>query len=229
MSILTVEAASTLQLRDGWLTYDPRSPTRDEGVVKLFTKLAHAQRGKPERAMLRVQKANGGGVLSPVAEHVGDLTHRMAAHVKYGHVSRREMVLTDNVLDKAEKTRKWLTHPYGFEREHRENIRDNAREAGVDRQEYRVRVDDALDAYRRAHMELDVYNEAQFLARYAAEMVGSQLFASAAEALRDLIRLIKSPHWEDIALSYHKGRDGKVTPIRGHEAATWPKGPIDRE
>ena len=34
-----------------------------------FAKLASAQRGKPERAMIEVQFALGGGVLHPVVEH----------------------------------------------------------------------------------------------------------------------------------------------------------------
>lgn len=42
-----------------------------------FKELAEAQRGVPELAMLDVQRANVGGVLSYVVEHVGDLTHRM--------------------------------------------------------------------------------------------------------------------------------------------------------
>ena len=45
-------------------------------VVKSFMAVADMQRGAPEHAMLRVQRTMGGGVLSVVVEHVGDLTHR---------------------------------------------------------------------------------------------------------------------------------------------------------
>ena len=87
-------------------------------VVKAFEELGDQQRGEPERAMLRVQFAMGGGVLNPVVEHVGDITHRMSHMVKYGTVLGREKII---------KTYDWLATRYGFEREFEENLRNNAR------------------------------------------------------------------------------------------------------
>ena len=50
---------------------------------KAFFELADSQRGTPEQAMLKVTRLIGGGVYGYVAEHVGDLTHRMSENFKF--------------------------------------------------------------------------------------------------------------------------------------------------
>ena len=210
MAIQLVLAKSGVKREPGWHTYDPQSPTRDPEVPKLFTEMAQTQRGAPERAMLRVQKANVGGVLSPVVEHVGDLTHRIAEHVGDARRVYKDAVLTDIVLDKAEKTKRWLDHPYGFRREHEENLRANAHYSDMTYEAFKARVDKALEKYLYEHMGVPTYNEPQFLCRRAAIQVGKQEFEMASFTLGDLIKLIKSPQWLELALSYKRDRTGEI-------------------
>ena len=62
-------------------------------VIKAFENLGDLQRGLPEMAMLQIQFANGGGVLNPLVEHLGDIIHRMTY-----------LVSRDTVYNKAQ----WL-------------------------------------------------------------------------------------------------------------------------
>lgn len=150
-------------------------------TIKLFDeKVAQCQRGAPEHAMLKVQYAMGGGVLNGVVEHVGDLTHRMS-----------ERITADSrgyeyVKEKVEKTLRWLTNAYGFEREMNENIIHNAEYHNTDEHVYRRKIEDALRIYADEHRKIPAYNEAQFTARDAAIALGEKDFP---RAIRDLKKL----------------------------------------
>lgn len=171
-------------------------------VVKAFEELGDQQRGEPERAMLRVQFAMGGGVLNPVVEHVGDITHRMSHMVKYGTVLGREKII---------KTYDWLATRYGFEREFEENLRNNARYREVPETELRSKVTQTLRAYAEAHAKLPVYNRAQWLAREAAISVGMQQWDNARQALAELKRLAPDEDtWTKHALEYHRDSSGHL-------------------
>ena len=173
-------------------------------VVEAFLHLADAQRDKPERAMLLVQRANAGGVLNPVVEHIGDLTHRMTEEAKYGSAGY------EIVKDKVQKCLRWLTHPYGFEKEHRENIEGNARDLGMPTHDHAQKVESALDYYAKMHQSLVVYNRCQWLARQAAVAVGHQNWSTAISCLRMLQeKLANRAEWDAVALSYKQGNDGR--------------------
>ena len=88
-------------------------------VVKAFLAIADLQRGPPEMAMLRIQRTMGGGVLSPVVEHIGDLTHRMTEHADAGYW------LEDIIQEKVKRGLSYLTHGYGFEIQMHENFKAN--------------------------------------------------------------------------------------------------------
>lgn len=157
--------------------------TREEG----FNRLADGQRHKPELAMLDVQKASDGGVLSHVVEHVGDISHRMSEKFDYLEGS------LDTVKDKVEKTLRTLRRDYGFEREYKENITNNARYRGVDEADFIEGIDTALAKYAEEHEALDVYNEPQQWARDAAVALGKKDWQGAIENLEKLETLLQHP------------------------------------
>ena len=86
-----------------------------DNVIIAFEGIADAQRSGPEQVMLRIQFHNVGGVLNPIVEHVGDISHRMTEHAKYGDY------LQGIVLDKCVKSLRILESRYGFVREMEEN------------------------------------------------------------------------------------------------------------
>jgi len=169
-----------------WKLKDEASYTPIESTIATkFSELAGAQRGEPERAMLRAQDILGGGVMSFVIEHIGDLTHRMTTDVEYGSAGY------GNVEDKVQKTLRTLNHKYEFEREHAENMRANAQYLNIDYSEFTDKVNNALIAYSKAHEKLHVYNKAQWLARQAAIKLGEQKFNDVKLSLYNLKDMLK--------------------------------------
>ena len=158
-------------------------------VAAAFEALAWAQRGEPEEAMSRAQHALGGGVLSFVIEHVGDLIHRMTESVSWPHAEAGH----EYVSDKVRKSLRVLQNAYDFAREHDENMRSNAQFRGVPLQEHLARADAALEAYARAHEALPVYNRAQRLARGASVALGRKDFSAAEGALVALKHMAETP------------------------------------
>ncbi len=150
--------------------------------------MADQQRGDPEHAMLRVQHAYKGGVLSPVVEHVGDLQHRMAEHADAA------MWLEDIVREKVERGLRYLTHGYGFEREMQENIRANK----VDVE----KLDKLLLDYARQHKKLPVYNAAHYYAREACMAIGKQQWTIAIDNLQVLKQMLDNGAYKRVASSY---------------------------
>lgn len=161
-----------------------------------FKELANAQRGLPELAMLDVQRANVGGVLSYVVEHVGDLTHRMAQYPdRSTYYCGYELV-----KPKVERSYDILTSPYGFVKEHEGNIKSNAEFRNISIEEFRERLDRALERYAAEHSKLKVWNEAQWRAREAAVCLGHQKWFQASTHLYKLSEHLNDPEdWEQFA------------------------------
>lgn len=169
-----------------------------------FERLADSQRGLPERAMLRVQSLLGGGVLNVMAEHLGDLTHRMAEPVANDSSDQG----LEYVKPKVDRGVSFLFSPYGFEREHRENLENNWRHWQEEPQyrpkwwdryvektgkeptfeDYQELVDRALKEYADEHRKLEVWNEAQRVARDIAVALGEQKF----DRVRNLLRRMET-------------------------------------
>lgn len=182
---------------------EARNASLPEDVVVAFRQLGDMQRGAPERAMLRVQHIMGGGVLNPVVEHVGDITHRMTHKAEWN----------DGVhgYDKVAKTYRWLTHPYGFEKEMQENITNNARYREVSRAQLVKELHAALQKYAQEHAKLPVYNDLQWLARQAAIFVGLEEFGKAAKCLKMI--LDQAPDEETFqkkSLEFTRNEDGSL-------------------
>lgn len=182
--------------------FEDTTTTLPADVVRAFHELGDMQRGEPERAMLRVQHVMGGGVLNPVVEHVGDITHRMSHMVEHGMVMGYEKVV---------KTLRWLSHPYGFEREFRENIINNARARNLSPDLLSKQISKALQAYGDAHAKLPVYNRAQWLARQAAVALGYEQFDAARRYLQMLLDLAPTEdEFEVQAMQYSHNPDGSL-------------------
>lgn len=162
-----------------------------EKVKKAFGELGNAQRGKPEAAMLEVQKASGGGVLPFTVEHVGDLSHRMSHMLGSDWTGNYERAGHEYVSDKVDKTLRTLTSKYGFEREFAENIANNAKFKNIPVEDFQKNVDAALKRYADEHRALPAYNKPQWLARESAVALGDKDFDRARSLLSQLQRLAK--------------------------------------
>jgi hypothetical protein len=184
-------------VNEGLLEEDLRPPTveapvasgtRSETIQKQapFTKLADAQRNKPEVQMVKTQKLMGGGVMNVAIEHTGDLTHRMS-----------ERVTADTrgysyVKDKVDKVLSYLQHDYGFEKEFKENIDNSAKFNNKDLIVFRSQVETALQQYANEHKVLPTFNEAQKVAQEAAIALGERRFKDAENALLTLQKHLSS-------------------------------------
>lgn len=145
---------------------------------KLYKELADLQRGAPEQAMLALQKANVGGVVSYVAEHLGDILHRMNQWMDDPNFTKNEIAFND-VKTKVDKVLENLKSKYGFGREHAENIESNAKSKGISKEEFNASVNAALVNYARAFEDLPFYNRIQSQARNAAIAFGYQNWQAA--------------------------------------------------
>lgn len=155
----------------------------------LLNSAASYQRGKPESAMNDAQRQLGTGVLPHALEHVGDLTHRMAEEGgAYG---------TEYVAPKVRQTLRSLEHPYGFEREAGEQLRENAKYASE-----RGRTPPTEDTVRAVgqkyadeHRQVPAYTRPMYLGRAAAVALGEGRYGDATSSLRAIQRTID--HGED--------------------------------
>lgn len=174
-------------------------------VIAAFVELGDEQRGSPELAMLAVQHAYRGGVLSPVVEHTGDLTHRMS------HMAPHNMDGREYVLDKCVKVLRTLESKYGFRREMDDNYAANARYLKMDESVIRAETEAALKRYAAEHRKLKVYNRPQWLARQAAIAVGDQQFETAAKYLRMLLDIVRDPaRFHTMAFSFTRDPQGNL-------------------
>jgi len=162
--------------------YDNKPIQLPDNVAQAFAELGAEQRGHPEHAMLKASRLLGGGVLSFVLEHVGDLTHRMSHHAPYGSF------YPGIVKEKVKKTLGTLTSGYGFEKEHEENMQANnsyrkEKDPNFDEDKLRADIEAALIKYAEEHSKLVVYNDAQWQARQAAIWLGRGKYKAAIMAL----------------------------------------------
>ncbi len=194
--------------------FDNDPITLPDSVVAAFTKLGDDQRGLPERAMLTASHLIGGGVMSHVIEHVGDLTHRMSHHAKYGSF------YPGLAKEKTRKTLGVLTNGYGFMREHEENMQANIKyrkekDPNFDEQEHYANVDKALATYSAEHSKLVVYNSLQRTAKRAAVLLGEKKIDRCVAMLRMIDRLADDDAaFAKAAAEYELDDQGNPIPVR---------------
>lgn len=140
------------------------------------------QRKGPEEAMLAIQRKLGGGVYDFAVEHTGDLywrTHHARMHGRSEH---------DEVGKKIDKVLRTLKHPYGFEREMKENIRNNS----AYMKDPSIHWDTAVvlgKAYADEHKKLPVYTYPASLMVQATNHLGNMRFGATTATLEQLKEL----------------------------------------
>tara|TARA_Y100001951_G_scaffold99794_1_gene102272 strand:- start:212 stop:1690 length:1479 start_codon:yes stop_codon:yes gene_type:complete len=167
-----------------------RQATDDELLE--FSKISPIQRADPERAMLRAQRWVQ-GVMSPVVEHTGDLTHRLTDKFRpiFSPKSPRNSsyltrIMHADVAPKIDHMLRRLNHAYGFEKEFAENLANNASVKGIPLDQYKKQAYAALQEYADEHKKIPVFNELQKLSRDAAIAVGERNFNKARRLLERL-------------------------------------------
>lgn len=186
---------------ESWHHLDHKNPAHSK-VVEAFTNLASSQRGAPEAAMLKVTHLHKGGVLNPVVEHIGDLSHRMSEMTKYGNFGK------EYVREKVERGLRYLQHPYGFEREHKENMWNNSGGNDISFEKYKNSLDQSLKEYANEHRKLPIYNKAQHHAKEAAIAVGEQRWADSISHLKNLKGMLDSKEgWDHHASKFRFARE----------------------
>ena len=196
---------------------------------RAFMHLGDQQRGAPENAMLQIQyHPLGPGVLSPIVEHVGDLTHRMTdrADIRTGFGY-------GNVKSKVDQTYSSLARGPGwmpFEEEVAQNQRNNYNYAVKNKGETRPfeQVQAELNAlgekYAQEHARLPVYNHVQELGRDAAVAVGRRQYDVARAKLKELKSILDKGEaaWVAEASKYDANYGKPQTPAAPQAAPAAP-------
>ena len=152
--------------------------------------------GSPEHAHLQVYDSGGTGVLGYLAEHVGDLTHRMTQWIAKGTPSRSAAISRSDMGEKISTTLTLLDDIQRFESQVAEQIENNAEYSNIPLETQQANLDAALATYAEAHRALPAYNEMQRVARDAAVAVGEKNFGEAKRLLQQLQTIIRSPDYE---------------------------------
>jgi len=147
-----------------------------------FHEVGNLQRGVPEERMLELQRVQGSQIHGYLAEHVGDLLHRMnevATEADAGYLA---------VGEKIKKALNQLRTNYhlGISGEVSEQFVSNAKFRGIDVEELKKMQVDAGEAYAKAHESLPVFNEAQRLAQEASVAIGRMDWVQAEKSLAKL-------------------------------------------
>lgn len=150
---------------------------------------AMLQRARPEDAMLRIQKKIKTGMYSHAVEHVGDIYHRAQEHGGAFGYSYVQPKIESNLSD--------LKHPYGFEREARENVLANSKYYKDPSINWEAAVVLGRD-YAQEHSRLPVYNLPAHWASQAAQHLGNMRFGATTGALEQF-----TPHMHP-----HKDTEG---------------------
>lgn len=190
----------------------PDGPVTQKGLDALFDDMAGVQRGRPEDAMLSWTAALGGGVRGVVAEHLGDLTHRMGEAVTAHNRGY------DFMKDKVNKVYDLLTHEYGHAKEAAENALSNysfrakrgewksypLEKKPTSVREYAKDIEMLGNKYAAEHAQVPVYNEVQRMARDAAVAYGKGDFETATTLVEKLkVHIDQGPdHWLRVANEY---------------------------
>jgi len=148
-----------------------------EAVLAAFSQVADAQQGRPE-ILATSTRANpdmfkAAGAFSYLAEHVGDLTHRLTQHpdrTSFGYAA---------VGEKVRRALRYFRNGYGLPREVDGNIRNNHvvhldSDPGphLSLGDFRAAFARGAALYADAHAGVPVLNAAQWHAREAAVALG---------------------------------------------------------
>lgn len=195
-------------------------PEQQQKALAAFVATANAQRhGDPEILATSIP-ANPGlfhamGLFTHMAEHVGDLTHRMAQkraeRMTYGF---------EMVREKVRRALGYLRNGYGFAHEVEDNLRNNHAyrvENGAfagDLAAFKAAFAEGAKRYADAHAAIPVWNEAQWHAREAAVALGQQRHAAVLHHLEALERhLGDEAAWAGYASQVRMDAAGEPVPF----------------
>jgi len=118
-----------------------------KNVLWLYAKIGNDQRGAPEISMMKAQQVIGGGSLSYLIEHIGDLTNRATPMHSIGYAH-------ESLINKVNKCLKIIRTGYGINMEIDEQLRNTASMRGIDYDTLVSSVKSSLDLYTKAHGKL---------------------------------------------------------------------------
>jgi len=156
----------------------------------LYGKIAKLQRDKPEEAMNKIQHSQIAPLYGFVAEHGGDIYHRMNQHYKYTKGT--------SGIPKIQKVLRSLEDRYGFEKEVKEQILEYSQRNNETVENTTTRLKTLSQSYADEHRKLPVYNQGQKLARGIAIAIGEWRFSDAIVALKELKQQIETETWEAV-------------------------------
>ncbi len=192
--------------------YDNKPIQLPDNVAQAFSDLGDEQRGLPERIMLKASHLIGGGVYSFALEHVGDIIHRMTHHANYGSF------YPGIAREKTKKTLGVLTSPYGFMREHEENMQANIsyrkeKDPNFDEQEHREKVEAILKQYSAEHAKLVPYNQLHRTAIRASVLLGQKKIDASVRMIKMIDRVAQSDdEFAKAAAEYTLDAQGNLVP-----------------
>ena len=178
-------------------------------VDELFDKLADAQRGAPESAMLRTTRLFGGGSWSVLLEHVGDLIHRMAQKPLFFRGGY------DYVKEKVDRAKIMLDGYEGPGRQRIESEFDRTLDVNAEfrvkdgyfenEDDFKQKLFENAKRYADEHSQLPAYNEMHIAARQAAVNVGLRNFDLVRKNIEILNEEVQkgNEHWANISLTFY--------------------------
>ena len=197
---------------------------------------AFRQRGKPETAAIQGVQGAHAGLYGFLAEHIGDMSHRMGKPYSSQNPNRGESYDRHYPLEKLHKTERTINHPYGFEREHAEQIQENVDYQNLDLslpenadiakanklggrpnpppttvEEYTQKLAEAGEVYSQAHEALPVYNAPMAKARDTAVHLGRQQFNDVRAGLSKIEYMLDNQkRWDSLM-----GQRGAIRWLKG--------------
>lgn len=190
---------------------------RGSPLERVFNAIADQQRGEPERLATGVNgrpsdppekhtmNTHGSGMRQFMAEHIGDLIHRMTEP----YATSSGTMGYGAVKEKVDRAIHYLDHPYGHGREAGEQVVSNhdyhTRENGHtgSLEDWKKAHAAVGERYAQAHSKLPVYNDAQFHAREAAMAYGRQDYNRCRFHIGKLNDHLHDPeHWAEYASQY---------------------------
>ena len=205
----------------------------DQQYRVTITDAAFRQRGKPERAAIQGVQGTHSGLYGFLAEHIGDMSHRMGKPFSSQDPDREASYNRHYPLEKLHKTERTINHPYGFEREHGEQITEGVKfyqdldidapenaaykkyppmhPTSITTEEYTQKLDAAGEAYSQAHEALPVYNAPMAKARDTAVALGRQQFNDVRAGLSKIEYMLDNQkRWDSLM-----GQRGAVRWLKG--------------
>tara|TARA_R110000744_G_scaffold40344_2_gene91514 strand:+ start:303 stop:2270 length:1968 start_codon:yes stop_codon:yes gene_type:complete len=189
------------------MKFSPRTTELSKEALDAFKNVSDTQRGRPELAMVQLQKEGAAYELGNVVEHIGDLTHVLTNEAPHGSF-RRERVLGKiagqiNTLDRPDDViNNFLEQGY-------ESAADFSKR---DVNEVRETSERLLKQYAEEHKKVPVYNRPQFFAREAAVAVGEKRYSDAVDYLKKLRSIAEDPvEFQQAASAFIKPKLTDVT------------------